>query len=281
MSKTVERSLGHFEKEIQEIEDLVRKSVLEVSQTKHEYYWLAHEAEWHLKGLTYHMRKIHQLYGEITVKIMERAMISARPDVLVFYSPEMQALLFEFYALVTLSRITLDHITQHTLAPLFKSGSLPGSVNDFLKGTSDIKLHESLNNEPSTRYLIDVRDCMVHHRTFGTSDNTIAIADHIDENALAGIKENWKYPITRTYFRIANEQKLIVNLLLPDAIYEYDKEGNRGRLIKDFTYEERRNILRYSMDFIHICGAATIQVMELLKGEELPQFQWAKRSTKK
>lgn len=279
MHETVERKLDHFEKEIEGIESLVRKSVQKIAQAKLEYYWLAHEAEWHLNGLTYHVRRICQLYNEIAVKITERAMIAERPGVLIFYSPEMQALLFEFYALVTLSRITLDHITQHTLAPLFKPGALPGSVNDFLKGSSDIKLHESLKEESSTRYLIDVRDCMVHHRTFATSDNTVAIADHMNEDAIAGIKENWKYPITRTYFRLANEHKLVVNILLPDAFYEYDQAGNRGRLIKDFSYSERRNILRYSMDFIHICGAATIQVLELLEKEKLPQYKCIKRSS--
>jgi hypothetical protein len=277
-NKLVVRDLSYFDKELEEIKSVVNTAAWDLIKKKQDYYNLAHEAEWHIEGLLYHFRNMLGFYQTISGQIAERALAIDKVGVLVFHSPEMQSLLFEFYSIVILSRLTLDHVTQYTVAPLFKPGILPGSTNTFMKGTSDLPLHLSLSTEPLVRYLFDVRDCMVHSRTFATSKNTIAISDNIDEAQLPDMKELWKYPIARTYFRVVGKNKISANILLPDAIYQYDDNGSRVRLIKDFAYSDRNNILRQSIDFIQICAASVVNSFSLLEEKELKTYTWAKKA---
>lgn len=265
---------------LEEIEDVAKKvdaSVFGLRQKNNGHYNLANEVGWHMRGLVYHYRNLFENYQKVCHQIAERATIDAKPSVLIFHSPEMQALLFEFYSITVLSRITLDHIVQHTMSPLFSS-NLPGSANTFLKGTSDYDLHEILNEEPEVRYLFDTRDCMVHFRTFAVADNTVAISDSVDEKSLPDIGEYLKYPIARTYFRLTNNNKLSVNILLPDHIYKYGSDGSRDGLVKKFTYTERHNILRKSMSFITICAASTIHTLDRLSDGGKDMYTWRKSS---
>lgn len=262
---------------LEEIEDVAKKvdtSVFELRQKNNGHYNLANEIGWHMRGLIYHYRNLFENYKVVCHQIVERATIDPRPSVLVFHSPEMQALLFEFYSVTVLSRITLDHIVQHTMSPLFSS-NLPNSANKFLKGKSDYDLHKILNEEPEVRYLFDTRDCMVHFRTFAVADNTVAISDSVDEDSLPDINAYLKYPIARTYFRLTNN-KLSVNILLPDQIYKYNTDGSRDGLIKKFTYTERHNILRKSMSFITICAASTIHTLDRLSSGDKDMHTWKK-----
>lgn len=274
----VTRDPADIFKEIEDVSRRINESVFTLRQKHDGYYSLANEIGWHVRGLTYHYRNLLDKYQIVCAQIAERAITSARPGVLIFHSPEMQALLFEFYSIVTLSRIALDHLVQHTMLPLFSS-NLPGSMNTFLKGESDYNLHKTMNEEPEIRYLIDIRDCMVHYRTFAVADNTVALSDSIDESGLPDINGYLKYPITRTYFRITSDNKLSVNILLPDEIYRYTSEGNRNGLVKDFQYTERNNILRKSMDFIMVCGAATIHTLDLISNDERNKYKWKKANS--
>lgn len=105
------------------------------------------------------------------------------PDLIVMHSPQMQELLFEVYALVIVSRITLDELKKD-VAPTFKTdqANLPNSVTDMLKGWTDGPLYASClpGQRPLLRYLLDVRDCIVHCRSFATSDNTVAVREGVE-----------------------------------------------------------------------------------------------------
>jgi hypothetical protein len=138
-----------------------------------------------------------RLYRNVAASIVART--GASPDVIVTHSPEMQHLLFEFYAFMILSRITLDELKKY-VAPTFamNPANLPNSVTDMQKGWTDcpstrptwsIKAH-------LLRYLLDIRDCLVHHRSFATSDNTVAVRANVGE---LGHPENFGLWLSRSH----------------------------------------------------------------------------------
>jgi hypothetical protein len=60
------------------------------------------------------------------------------PDLIIGRALEFRVMMFEFYALLNLARITLDSLRVF-LRPLFKTdyGQLPKSVRSFVKGKTD------------------------------------------------------------------------------------------------------------------------------------------------
>lgn len=128
----------------------------------------ARQAEWNVRGMSYHCDALLRHYKEFAAGVSGRAMTimdqsgGEPPVMIIMYSPECQRIMFEFCALVNLARISLDRLV-HVVAPVFKTPfkGLPNSINDFW-GRTDCPLYLLLEDLPIVSYLIDVRDCLVH-----------------------------------------------------------------------------------------------------------------------
>lgn len=194
------------------------------------------------------------------------------------YSLDMQDLIFEFYALVSLARITLDELVKY-VRPLFaRSSTLPKSINDFLKGQTDCPLASMLilGGEDLVHYLVDIRNCIVHYRTFATSDNTLAVLEGADETQLSSMPYfDALRCVTRVYFRYLGGDKVSVNVLLPDKIF--DDSGSSKKLVQPFSYSLRYNLLSQSREFVRLCTAGVAGALYLRGANDGPTFSWAKR----
>ena len=102
------------------------------------------------------------------------------------------------------ARITLDNL-RIFLRPVFKTNyrQLPKSVRDFVKSKTDCPIYRILAKVYVLEYLCDLRDYVVHYRSFATSENLVIIGDHVDpEQVKALLEENkWFEPTARAYFR--------------------------------------------------------------------------------
>jgi hypothetical protein len=269
------KRLDVFKGELEEVENVMTRAVQRLAEAKPKHTLLAHQAEWHIRGLLYHFRRCCDLYEAVAAEVGSRV-LATNASIIVMHSPDMQALIFEFYALIILARITLDESIKY-VRPLFVNrGNLPKSVNDFLKGESDCPLHDLLKDEPVLGYLVDLRDCIVHYRTFATSDNTVAVADDLDDSSLPEISSVWPRPVTRTYFRSVGGAGVAVNVVLPDAIFVYDESGRKGKMVQSFSYNNSYNLLTQSGEFIKLCTAGVAMALELLARNDSQIYTWQK-----
>ncbi len=90
---------------------------------------VAHQAEWHMRGVLHHMQRMLDAYSSFARGVTARAEADAKLDVLVMHAPSLKEVLFEFYALVNLSRIALDNLRLF-LRPVFRTDfrQLPKSI---------------------------------------------------------------------------------------------------------------------------------------------------------
>lgn len=207
---------------------------------------LGYQAEWHMRGVLYHLRRLYEFYAEFTREVSSRAGTGA--SVLVMYAPSFQQMLFEFYALVNLARISFDNLRVY-LGPLFKRSSdhLPKSVRDVLKGSTNCQVYTALAGQEALDYLLDIRNCLVHYRSFATSDNAYVIEEGIEVEEEG---EEFFDAMARAEFRRVSPNMISVNVLLPDRIFDTDASGNK-RLSK-FTYAERWSLLSMARSFAEL-----------------------------
>ena len=69
---------------------------------------------------------------------------------------------------------------------------------------------------------------------------------------------------------------MVVNILLPDRIYEYGSDGKRGKLVSPFTYDEGSNILTQSVEFLRFGAYQIMSSFHLLQEHEGTPFTWQK-----
>jgi hypothetical protein len=128
------------------------------------------------------------------------------------------------------------------------------------------------------RYLLDIRDCLVHHRSFATSDNTVAVRTGVGELGLPEGFGPWHEPVTRVTFREVDPDGMSVNVLLPDAIFEYDADGSRRRMVARFTYDKRINLLSQCREFAGLTVGAVLTALALLQTQRTPLYMWRRRT---
>jgi hypothetical protein len=274
------RLLSEIDREIAEIERKFHNLAPSVFASRSDRDLLAHEAEWHIRGLLYHLKALAEGYSRVASEVSARAATGA--SVIVMHSPEMQVVLFEFYALVVLARIALDELRKYT-APLFATPAeeIPLSVTAIVRGTTDCPVYsEILGGSMSLlNYLLDVRDCLVHRRSFATGDNSVAVLEGI--RAPADLL--WPLPLIRLEFRPAGDG-IAVNLFLPDQIYERSSNGERVRagqdfvLVREFTYTSRINLLSQSREFVKLVASAIGASLILLSNVDEARFVWTRRT---
>jgi hypothetical protein len=271
------KHVADYDNELKELGKVISDAVANLEKNRAEYTLLTRQAEWHVKGLIYHAEKLTALYKHVASEVGGRH-LSTKAEYIIFHSEELQELTFEFYAFVLLARLSLDEL-KNCLKPLFTSNpQLPNSITDVLKGSTDCPLYSGLQQgQPILRYLIDIRDCIVHHRTFATSHDAVAMAKEAEEENFAKtLPQGWQIPVTRIYFNRDTLGKLVVNILLPDAIYEVGQDSHRGKMVPHFTYDIGVNILAQSMEFLKLCTYETALALNLLAKESKQGYTWSK-----
>jgi hypothetical protein len=158
--------------------------------------------------------------------------------------------------------------------------NLPNSVTDIQKGWTDCPLYASYLADQGQllRYLLDIRDCLVHHRSFATSDNTVAVVSDACELRHPEWFGPWHEPVTRVTFRKVDSGGMSVKILLPDAIFEYDADASRTRMVGRFTYKEGINLLSQCREFARLTVGAVLTALALLQSQRTPLYTWRRRS---
>jgi hypothetical protein len=278
MNDTVRvRKLEDFEKEIASLSAQANDVVRELTAQKGEHSLRAHQAEWHIRGMVYHCKNVYGFYCAFTKAVSARAGTGA--STLWMYTPDFQSMLFEFYALVNLTKIALDNIRDY-LSPLFRTpyNQLPKSVSDFVRGETNCPTYIFLSQQPILGYLIDLRNCLVHYRSFAISDNAIVTEEGVEQPGLIE-SDPFFESMARASFRRVDENGISVNVYLPDVIFEKSPSGNK-RLAR-FTYEERWNLLSMALRFCQLGSISLTESIRLLLQNKTPIYDYSKQKAKK
>lgn len=261
-------SIQQFVGELEKSRDSLQTAARSVAEQFPDRSLFAHQAEWHGKGVIHHTHSVIEKYADFANGVVMRASIEPKPNALFMPASLYQEMMFEFYAALNLARITLDNLRVF-LRPLFATdfGQIPKSITDILQNTTDCPIYDALAQSDDCSYLIDLRNCLVHHRTFATADQAIVIEDR-HESELDDLTRNfdWLDSFARAYFRRENE-KVVVNIYLPDVIFRRD--GNDKKLAT-FTYDRKINLLSQAMNFARLTVQSVTAVCALLsqlKGE--------------
>jgi hypothetical protein len=258
------RKLADFDAEIDKMDNACQDAIAAiVRRAPTELALIVQQADWHLQGLYYHLRRIRLLYEPAIKNVADMAAGDPHANILVTRAPEMLELIFEFYAFMSLARITLDQLQRYAAPALnIKKSQIPNSISDVLKWESDFPVYRSLTttHRPLVRYLLDIRDCIVHHRTFAASDGLLAVEEGFPEEKVPDMAPLWFRPVVRTYFRRLGGIKVSVNISLPDAIYNYSPNGERGQMLTTFAYG-KVNILSQCRAFAELCTWAVLTTL--------------------
>jgi hypothetical protein len=270
------RTLDDLAHELEELEAASTAVVTELVSNRKEHSVLAHQAHWHIRGMIYHCLNLLKNYTSFGEEFSKRA--STGTNDIIMHSRECQALMFDFYALVSLARISLDNLRTY-LAPLFVTpySQLPKSVRDFNKDKTDCPIYWKLAEEPLLDYLIDIRDCLVHYRSFASNDITLATDDHTSFPQALNEAPPSLQPMLRAFFRRISEDGLSINIYLPDRIFETDG-GNKK--MAQFTYHQRINLLSQSVIFTKFVSLVILASLIYLRDTDTPCFSFNKRSRK-
>lgn len=274
----VERSIESFLEELDKIEKTTSydsHQALEKSRLS-DISLRIHQSEWHVRGVTYHCRNLIKYYTSVSLGVIERVK-TTKAGIIMMNDESVQKLMFEFYALVNLARISLDNL-RNLLEPVFLTPyeQLPKHITDFKTDSTDCPVYTKIADDPAVIYLIDIRNCLVHYRTFATDDNVMVVMDGIEPNVFEEFE--WTRSMARASFRRTENDRIIFNMYLPDEIFQRNSSGNK-KLAK-FTYEMRINIISQSMEFVRILAYATLGSLKLLIDHGTPKYTYRSKSTK-
>ena len=265
------RPLTKFEQDIAALEALGKGLGHQVAAKNGEWSLLGFQAEWHIRGVLYHLRRLFEVHSQFVHEVSMRAGTGA--NVLIMYAPSYQQMLFEFYALVNLSRISLDNLRTY-LKPLFtcQSDQLPKSVRAVLKGSTNCPVYNALLGQDAVDYLLDIRNCLVHYRSFATSDNAFVLEQGADSNEVTNGNNNYFLAMARADFRRVSDTAIAVNVLLPDRIFETTPKGDKS--LAQFTYHERWNLLSMARTFAHLAVISLKGALDALAENDTPIFEF-------
>lgn len=250
------RKLEDFDSELDAIDAIRAERLVRLEPIAPETLQLRlHQADWHLRGLMYHVRRIRSLYAPSTKNVGDMAAGDAAGNILVTASPAMLELMFEFYAFISLARVTLDQLQRYAAPALaLEPSQRPSSITDILRWETNFPVYEEIQRQRGlVQYLIDIRDCIVHDRTFATSEGMVAVQEGFPEDQVPDMPVRWARPVVRTYFRRLGGNKVSVNICLPDQIYVHSATGKR--LVSEFTYG-KVNLLTQCREFAALCTNA-------------------------
>jgi hypothetical protein len=169
------------------------------------------------------------------------------------------------------------------LKPLFIRGSdeLPKSVRAVLEGSTNCPVYMALVRQPLVDYLLDLRNCLVHYRSFATSDNAYVVGEGTEINGALECADldNYLRSMARADFRRVDENAISVNVCLPDRIFEVDERGGT-RLVR-FTYHERWNLISTPRNFANLATTSLKGSLECLTTVGQPVFEFSAKKHNK
>ena len=268
------KTLKDFERELAAIEESASGLGHRVAAAHAARSLLGFQAEWHIRGIVYHLRRLSEKYAGFAGEVSARASTGAR--VIVMYSPTFQEMLFEFYALVNLCRIALDNLRIY-LNPLFTrtSDQLPKSIRDVLNGSTNCPIYTTLRGEVLLYYLLDLRNCLVHYRSFATSDNACVLEEGADTAKLVEDDDTYFKAMARGEFRRVAEDRICVNVFLPDRIFESDNDTTKRLAL--FTYREKWNLLSMGRSIAQLATGALGTTLHCLEEIKDPVFEFSSK----
>ena len=277
---TAPTPLVAIEASINEVEEVIEEAVgSPLSERSTAAGDRIQSAAWHVRGQIYHARRLYQHYRELSDQVGRRVnalLPDNPPDVLVFTSPTLQELLYEFYAFLALARISLDEL-RHLLRPILvpaQGGSLPKSIRAMVAGVTDCPVLIALRGEPLLSHLIDMRDCLVHHKTFASAELLLVVKDGSDVDLGLFLERGWSRPVTVPQYRLTENNEIVFNVLLPDRIYSYPIPDNRGSVVSPFTYDEGNNLLTQVVEYLRFGCSQVVQTISLLRDHEGQPYDW-------
>jgi hypothetical protein len=267
------RKVEDFVADIDALEGSVNGLARRVVGSHRDRSLLADQADWHIQGILYHLRRLVDHYSSFVREVGSRAGLG--PSIVVMYAPCYQRALFEFYALVNLCRISLDNLRIY-LRPLFvpNSDQLPKSIRDVLKGETNCPVYTALVGQDAVDYLLDVRNRLVHYRSFGTSDNAFVVKEGFKPpRDFGGDVDTFLASMAKAYFRPVGKNAFSVNVYMPDRIFE-DRE--RGKLAT-FTYEQKWGLVPNARTFATIAVSSLASALTCLSEIDQPVFVFSAR----
>lgn len=270
--------LAEFENSIAAIEESAKGLAHRVANAHSERSILGYQAEWHIRGLTYHLRRCLQHHLQFVREVSARASTGA--SIIVMYAPVFQEMMFEFYALVNLCKISLDNIRIY-VRPLFVTSShqLPKSITSVLEGSSNCPVYQSLAEQPLLEYLTDLRNCLVHYRSFATRDNAIVREEGAGNFLDEGADDTFLKAMALVDFRRVEPNGISVNVCLPDRIFE--RKSTAGKSLAEFSYAERLNMISMARNFVQLTAGALTATLHLLADLDGPAFRFSARAAKR
>lgn len=268
------RKIDDFSSNIAEMNEVLFKQIREFQQLSKGAYLSGAYTEWHIKGLTYHVERLILEYRAIVDELKVRLQTVGEIDVFIMHTPQINNFMFEFYAFINLARITLDNL-RHILYPLFinETRQLPKSITDMEKGFTNCPVYERIANTDELQYMIDLRNCIMHYRTFATSNNSVVSRDGVEVDLVELTGNNWTTPMAKAIYRVTPTDDIVFNIFLPDTIYERDAKGKR---LSNFTYNKRINILGESIRFLRYIAVNYMEAFALNMASQEKRFEYRK-----
>lgn len=260
-------NINVFLNELTQILFVLRSTISNLIKENPDLEVRSYRSEWHIRGLVYHCQNIIKHYNDIGEGLITRvnAISDTKPDVLIMSTLSCQYLMYDFYALINLAKITLDNFVK-LINPLFITKNIPKSISDIKSGTTNCPMYERHSNDNLTKYLIDLRNCLIHYKSFATRDNVYVIREGVDTIEEAVDSEeirNFVGSMLRAVYRITEKGEVVFNVYIPDKIFEIKEDGTKR--IAEFSYDMKRNIVGYSMKFIRIIMFSMLEIITYYK----------------
>ena len=244
----------------------------EVGNNYPERHRLAMSADWHIRGLIYHYNNICSNYTLVAQDVVEFLNIT-ESDVVIRKSDAYSNLLFEVYATINLAKISLDNL-RNVLEPVFvtNKNNMPKSVRGLVGGQTDCPVYEELAENELLPYLMDLRNCLVHYRTFAVSENIFAQEKGINMETDFSSMEWFTSSLAKIYFEKIDKRNIAVNIYLPDEIFVENRKG--GKSLAVFDYQQGNNILAMTRNIVQMSLEALLASMSYLNTLDEPEFKY-------
>jgi hypothetical protein len=244
----IQTKTSRFLRELVELQDVISKVLPDYQKISEDHSLRGIYAEWHLKGLVYHARTIINNYDKISAELLTRLNSLGKMDIFIMHTPVYQNLMFEFYAFVNLAKISLDNL-RYILYPLFitSTNQMPKSISGMESSKTDCSVYERVAKTKEIKYLIDLRNCLVHYRTFATDTNSMVVLEGTDLAEIEKLSNGWTNTMAKGMYRITQADDVVFNIYIPDQIFE---ETSGGKKLAHFKYESRINITAETMRFL-------------------------------
>ena len=219
--------------------------------------------QWHIDGVIYHYRNMKKYYYLLSKDVAMRVSPfedGSYPSALLFYDAIAPNLYHELYAFINLYRISIDMFIKLLHHQFTNKKSLPKSINKFKSNESDCGVLKRIAKDSFVNYFIDLRNCINHYRSFAVGNNIVAFSEDLNDDERKKIgrdDEIW----LQSEFRIENQGVIVYNIYLPDSIYE---NKQHDVLVKNFTFDEKKNLLSYSLWAIRQMALSYVESLELI-----------------